>query len=115
PMRPASITKVLTGLIAAQTLAANAQVPVSARAASMPAMKIDMKAGQVWPFSDALRCLLMISANDAAAAIAERVGGSLEGFSDVMNRAAVRLHLEDGPVLQDPADSTTSSRCAAAT
>lgn len=103
PMRPASVSKVLTALIAAQQLPAAAQVPVSARAASMPAMKINMQAGQVWPLSDALRSLLMVSANDAAAAIAERVGGSLEGFADVMNRAAVRLRLEDGPVLQDPA------------
>src|SRR2546421_878769 len=103
PMRPASIFKVLTALVAVQQLPADATVPVSTRAASMPAMKIDMKAGQVWPLGDVLRSLLMVSANDAAAALAERVGGTLEGFADVLNRASVRLHLEDGPVLQDPA------------
>lgn len=103
PMRPASIFKVLTALVAVQQLPADATVPVSTRAASMPAMKIDMKAGQVWPLADVLRCLLMVSANDAAAALAERVGGTLEGFADMLNRASVRLHLEDGPVLQDPA------------
>jgi D-alanyl-D-alanine carboxypeptidase (penicillin-binding protein 5/6) len=103
PMRPASIFKILTALVAVQQLPADAQVPVSTRAASMPAMKIDMKAGQVWPLGDVLRCLLMVSANDAAAALAERVGGTLEGFADVLNRASVRLRLEDGPVLQDPA------------
>ena len=103
PMRPASIFKVLTALVAVQQLPADTTVPVSTRAASMPAMKIDMKAGQVWPLGDVLRCLLMVSANDAAAALAERVGGTLEGFADVLNRASVRLHLEDGPVLQDPA------------
>jgi D-alanyl-D-alanine carboxypeptidase (penicillin-binding protein 5/6) len=103
PMRPASIFKVLTALVAVQQLPADAQVPVSARAAAMPAMRIDMKAGQVWPLADVLRSLLMVSANDAAAALAERVGGSLEGFADMLNRASVKLRLEDGPVLQDPA------------
>jgi D-alanyl-D-alanine carboxypeptidase len=45
----------------------------------------------------------MVSANDAAVAIAERVAGSRENFSAVMARTAERLHMQDHPVLNDPA------------
>ena len=100
---PASLTKLLTALIAASKLKPADTLPVSARAAGEPAAKINMKEGQVWTFQDALYSLLLSSANDAAAAIAERVSGSLEAFSTQMQTAAGQLHLEDSPVLHDPA------------
>ena len=103
PLPPASLTKLLTALIAASKLKPADTLPVSARAAGEPAAKINMKEGQVWTFQDALYSLLLSSANDAAAAIAERVSGSLEAFSDQMQTAAGQLHLEDSPILHDPA------------
>ena len=39
-----------------------------------------MQPGQQWPFDQALASLMMVSANDAAYAIAETAGGSLDGF-----------------------------------
>jgi D-alanyl-D-alanine carboxypeptidase (penicillin-binding protein 5/6) len=62
-----------------------------------------MKTGQVWSFIDTLHAMLMLSANDAATALAERVSGSREAFVGEMARAAASLHLVDHPVLRDPA------------
>jgi D-alanyl-D-alanine carboxypeptidase len=100
---PASLFKVLTTLVALQRLPADATVPVSMLAESMPASKINMKAGQVWRLDDVVHCILMVSANDAAVALAERVGGSLKGFSQILYTSATRLGLKDSPVLNDPA------------
>ena len=41
----------------------------------MPARKINVKAGQEWELEDLLYSMLLVSANDAAVAVAERVGG----------------------------------------
>lgn len=100
---PASLTKLLTALIATRTLPADATLTVSPAAAGEPASKINMHPGQVWPLNDALYCLLLSSANDAAAAIAERAGGTLDGFAAKMQRVGQQLQLADSPVLQDPA------------
>src|SRR3954453_6306017 len=51
PMRPASLTKVITALTAATIIPPDATVPVSARAAGMPADNLNMKTGQVWTFN----------------------------------------------------------------
>jgi D-alanyl-D-alanine carboxypeptidase (penicillin-binding protein 5/6) len=103
PLRPASVIKLLTALIALERLPANASVPVSPVAEGMPARKINMKAGQVWSLTDTLYSLLLVSANDAAVALAERVSGTRSGFSAAMTEAAQHLGLEDSPVLRDPA------------
>jgi len=100
---PASLTKLLTALVAAHHLAPTDTLTVSERAAGEPASKINMKAGQVWTFQDALYSLLVSSANDAAVAIAERVSGSAEAFAAELGRAADELGLQDAPVLRDPA------------
>lgn len=102
-MSPASTIKIFTALVALERLPVGEPVPISARAEGMPARKINVKAGQVWDREDLLHSLLMVSANDAAVALAERVGGgTLEGYLPVAERAARRLGLEDSPVLLDP-------------
>lgn len=103
PMPPASLTKLLTALIAVDHLTPADTLTVSDRAAGEPATKINMKPGQVWTFQDALYSLLLSSANDAAVAIGERVGGSLEAFSGQLRQAGTVLGLQDAPILADPA------------
>jgi D-alanyl-D-alanine carboxypeptidase len=103
PLPPASLTKLLTAVVAAQALQSDDLIPVSARAAGEPARKIGMKPGEEWTFRDALYCLLLSSANDAAAAIAERISGTLENFASALAVAGHQLGLEDDPVLHDPA------------
>src|SRR5205085_3355714 len=103
PLPPASVTKVLTALIAVEQLQPGADVPISAQAQGMPARNMNMKAGQVWRFEDVLHALLMVSANDAAVALAERVSGTRQAFADVMAQTAHRIGMNDNPVLRDPA------------
>src|SRR5204862_3354845 len=54
PMRPASLTKVITALTADALLKPETPIPVSARAAAMPAHNLNMKAGQIWTYADAM-------------------------------------------------------------
>jgi serine-type D-Ala-D-Ala carboxypeptidase (penicillin-binding protein 5/6) len=104
PLPPASLTKVLTALTVVNTLPPDAQdVPVSARAAAAPADKISMKEGEVWTLTDTLYSLFLSSANDAAVALAERAGGTVEGFQKMFTATAADLGLADDPVLMDPA------------
>jgi D-alanyl-D-alanine carboxypeptidase (penicillin-binding protein 5/6) len=103
PLRPASLTKVLTALVATGWLPTNARVPVTADATTVYPDRVGMKLGQVWPLDMVMHSLLIFSANDAAYAIADRVAGSLHRFAAVMATAAAQLGMVDHPVLHDPA------------
>jgi D-alanyl-D-alanine carboxypeptidase (penicillin-binding protein 5/6) len=104
PHLPASTIKLFTALVAHQRLPADDGVPISAHAAGMPARRIAVGAGQTWDLEDLLYSMLTVSANDAAVAVAERVGGgSLDGWEVVAAIAAGGLRLEDDPDLSDPA------------
>ena len=103
PLLVASVFKVLTAVVVVENLKAGADVTVSARAESMPARKMNLKAGQVWRSDDLLNALLLVSANDAAVALAEAAAGSLESFGAMLDATAVRLGMADSPVLRDPA------------
>jgi D-alanyl-D-alanine carboxypeptidase (penicillin-binding protein 5/6) len=98
----ASVFKLYTALLTVENLTPHTPVPISPRAEGMPARKINVKAGQVWDSDDLLHALLLVSANDAAVALAERLGGSEQGFADLMARTASALGLDDDPVLLDP-------------
>jgi D-alanyl-D-alanine carboxypeptidase len=98
----ASTVKILTALVALERLPLDSEVPVSARAASQQEYKINMKEGEVWKLSDALHSLLVISANDAAFAIAERASGSIEQFAEDADATAERLGARD-TTFGDPA------------
>src|SRR5436305_740918 len=58
PLPPASLTKILTALAAVAALPPDSGVPVSARAAGMPAHKLSMQAGSTWKLEDVLHALL---------------------------------------------------------
>jgi D-alanyl-D-alanine carboxypeptidase (penicillin-binding protein 5/6) len=103
PLPPASLTKVITALAAIENLPADAQVPVSPFAASMPEDKLYLKPGQVWTFDELIHALLLSSANDAAVALAERTGFTVAGFQRIFALTAADLGMTDNPVLNDPA------------
>lgn len=107
PFQPASMVKLLTALTAVSHLAPDVRVPVSARAANQPVMRIGMPAGQAWPLDDMLASLLMVSANDVAWAMAECSGGSVEGFATQANALMRRLGATDG-TFNDPAGLSDS-------
>jgi len=102
PHLTASTIKILTAIVTLEHLPLDAPLTVSALAASQPAMRIDMKEGSVWPVDQALASLLMVSANDAAYAMAENTSGDLGRFSDLANATAKHLGMRDTQ-FHDPA------------
>ena len=88
PAQPASTIKVLTGVISLDTLRKNELVEVSSRAAMMPKSKVYLNAGRKYPANDLINAVLLASANDASVALAEKIGGSEEGFARLMTAKA---------------------------
>jgi D-alanyl-D-alanine carboxypeptidase len=68
---------------------------VSELAHSMPPSKMGFPPGIEVTLDNALKIIMVKSANDVSVAIAEGVGGSVEGFADMMNAAAQRLGMRE--------------------
>ncbi|HUB71995.1 MAG TPA: serine hydrolase [Acidimicrobiales bacterium] len=100
---PASLTKVLTALIAVSYLPPDAGVPGTAQSLAAYPNIVGIQKGVAWPLDEVLQALLVYSANDAAYAIAQRVSGSLDAFGAVMDRSAAQIGMSDDPVFHDPA------------
>ena len=103
PLPPASLTKIVTALVAADWLTPGASIPVSDRAANVSPDKLGMKTGQQWPDDIAMHALLISSSNDAAYALAEKISGSIESFGTTMQEAASEIGMPDSPEFRDPA------------
>lgn len=92
-LQPASLTKVLTALVALQNasldkvLTATNTVVISESGAQL----CGLKSGDTMTLDQALHLLLMYSANDAAMLIAENIGGTVDHFVEMMNQEAKRL------------------------
>ncbi|MFZ0626252.1 MAG: D-alanyl-D-alanine carboxypeptidase family protein [Acidimicrobiia bacterium] len=89
----ASVTKIMTGLLALENSDMSEMVEISNRAAATGEKEIDLVAGESVPMDALFKALLIHSANDAATAIAEHVSGSVEAFVDLMNQRARELGL----------------------
>ncbi|MGN0377437.1 MAG: D-alanyl-D-alanine carboxypeptidase family protein [Suilimivivens sp.] len=88
-IRPmASTTKIMTCILALEYGNLEDYVEVSSYAASMPKVKLNMQQGERYRLKDLLYSLMLESHNDSAVAIAEHIGGSVEGFADMMNQKA---------------------------
>lgn len=87
----ASTTKIMTLLVTLENANLDDIVTVSDYAASMPDVQLNIKKGEQYRLSDLLYSLMLESHNDTAVAIAEHVGGSVEGFADMMNEKAQEL------------------------
>jgi D-alanyl-D-alanine carboxypeptidase (penicillin-binding protein 5/6) len=106
---PASTAKIMTALVAVERLSPTASISVTPNAAARECMCIGLTPGQSWPFDQAMASMMMVSANDAAYAIAETAGGSIPGFAAELNATAKRYGMQDS-TFGDPAglDDTTS-------
>ncbi|HTQ82371.1 MAG TPA: D-alanyl-D-alanine carboxypeptidase family protein [Pseudolabrys sp.] len=96
PWYPASVTKLMTTYTTLRAIkegrvSMNTLLTVSRNAAAMPPTHMGFKIGTTVTVDNALKMLLVKSANDMAVVIAEGVGGSIEGFADMMNANARRL------------------------
>ena len=94
-MAMASTTKIMTCIIALEKGNLNDEVTVSRYAASMPDVQLNIKAGEKYRLGDLLYSLMLESHNDVSVAIAEHIGGSVEGFAALMNEKARELGCEN--------------------
>ena len=91
----ASTTKIMTSIIALENSSLDEVVTISSYAAKMPDVQLNVKPGEQYYLKDLLLSLMLESHNDVAVAIAEHVGGSVEGFATMMNDKARSLDCED--------------------
>jgi D-alanyl-D-alanine carboxypeptidase (penicillin-binding protein 5/6) len=91
PLPMASTTKIMTGLLGVERLRPFDLVRVSAYAAAMEPSKLYLRPGEVIRADELLPAILLKSANDASAALAERISGSEEAFARLMTRRAREL------------------------
>jgi D-alanyl-D-alanine carboxypeptidase (penicillin-binding protein 5/6) len=93
---PASMAKMMTVLLALEQVHARKHslaepVQVSARAASQGGSQVFLRAGETFSLGELLSAVMIPSANDAAVAVAEHLGGSTEAFVRRMNARAKAL------------------------
>lgn len=90
-MPMASTTKIMTCILALEEGDLSDRVAVSGEASAQPEVKLGMRSGQEFYLRDLLYSLMLESHNDSAVAIAEHIGGSVEGFAGKMNAKAEEL------------------------
>jgi len=88
---PASTTKLLTGLIVAETGAFDRPVTVAQVDTLAEPVKLNIKPGEIYSRIDLLRALLVKSPNDVARCLARDNAGSIEAFAEKMNARAAAL------------------------
>lgn len=94
-MPNASTTKIMTCILALEEGNPESEVKVSSYAASMPQVRLGMSKDDSFRLKDLLYSLMLESHNDSAVAIAEHIGGSVEGFAAKMNQKASELGCKD--------------------
>ena len=90
----ASTTKIMTAIVAIENSSLSDKVSIDPSAVGVEGSSIYLHEGELLTMENLLYALLLSSANDAAAAIAIEVGGSIEGFADLMNEKADELGLK---------------------
>lgn len=99
-LHPASLTKMLTLYIAFEeirrgSISLDTMVTVSKNAAAQPPSKLGLRAGQKIALRYLVRAAAVKSANDAASAIGDAIGGSEAGFAKRMNRTAKAIGMQN--------------------
>src|SRR5450830_1841342 len=100
PWYPASVTKIMTAYTTLRAIkegraSFDTLLTMSRNAVAQQPTKMGFKLGTRVTVDNALKMLMVKSANDMAVAIAEGVGGSIEGFADLMNANARRLGMTE--------------------
>ena len=96
PWYPASVTKIMTAYVTLKAvkegrLTLDTVLTVSPVAASQSPSKMGFRPGIQVTIDNALKMMMVKSANDMAVVLAEGVGGSIDGFSAMMNQTAQKL------------------------
>ena len=91
----ASTTKIMTLIVVLENTSPDEVVTVSSNAAAQPDVQLNICTGEKYRVGDLVYSLMLESHNDVAVALAEHVGGSVEGFAALMNAKAAELGLTD--------------------
>lgn len=89
----ASTTKIMTATIIIENCNLDETIEISKKAAGTGGSRLGLKTGDKITIIDLLYGLMLRSGNDAAVALAEHAGGSIEGFAELMNKKASALGL----------------------
>lgn len=92
---PASTTKIMTALVAAEQLPLSTEIIIPKDAVGIEGSSVYLTEGEVFTLEELLYCTLLESANDAATAVALAVSGSIEDFAALMNAKCAELGLKD--------------------
>lgn len=95
PMRIASITKIMTAILAIESGKMDELVKVSEKAVHTEGSSVYLIPGEKIKLEDLVYGLMLRSGNDAAVAISEHVGGSLDGFVYLMNQKAEEIGMKN--------------------
>ena len=95
PLPMASTTKVMTALVALENGNLNDLVTTGRNAFGVPGTSIYLSLDEQLPLIDMLYGLMLASGNDAAVAIAEHIGGDVDGFCQMMNERAADIGCEN--------------------
>lgn len=95
-LAPASMTKLASMLIVMEAidngnLKLEDKVTISEEAANMGGSQVFLQAGEVYTVHDLLKSVAIASGNDAVVALSEKVGGSVSGFVDMINKRLKEL------------------------
>ena len=96
----ASIVKIMTSLIAFEqiekgNMSLNEVINISENASGMGGSQMFLDTGDNYTVSDLIKGIVVVSANDASVAIAERIAGSEEEFVNMMNKRAKELNMNN--------------------
>lgn len=99
-LHPASVTKVMSLLLIMEALDSgkitlDTQIPCSNNAASMGGSQIWLDTTETLSVNDMLKAICVVSANDCVVALSEYLGGTEEGFVQMMNERAKELGMND--------------------
>ena len=91
----ASTTKIMTALVAIENADISKTVSVSPSAVGVEGSSVYLYANERMTLEDLIYAMMLESANDAATAIAIEIGGSTDGFAEMMNERAEKMGLSD--------------------
>lgn len=94
-VKMASTTKIMTALVVIENSNMKDIVTISKKAANVRGSRVGLKENDKVSLIDLLYGLMLCSGNDAAVALSEHVGGSVENFCNLMNNKAISLGLKN--------------------
>lgn len=95
-LAPASMTKLASMLLVMENIDAGKlklddKVTISSEAADMGGSQVFLQEGEVYTVNDLLKSVAIASGNDAVVALAEKIGGSVNGFVDMLNKRMTEI------------------------